>query len=136
MTPPVPPTGQGSTTRADWQLIRQSHAVYATRDGRYEVRRHRATAADRDWVILAHPHGDAEPGKSELIFVKSLGSFTGGRTVMAAGITLAILVLPIVIITSAEAIRASTPWPARGSSRCRTWPRRSAGTRCPYPRSP
>jgi phosphate transport system permease protein len=40
------------------------------------------------------------------IFVKALGGFTGGRTVMAAGITLAILVLPIVIITSAEAIRA------------------------------
>jgi phosphate transport system permease protein len=40
------------------------------------------------------------------IFVKSMGSVTGGRTVLAAGITLAILVLPIVIITSAEAIRA------------------------------
>jgi phosphate transport system permease protein len=40
------------------------------------------------------------------IFVKSLESFTGGRTVMAAGITLAILVLPIVIITAGEAIRA------------------------------
>ena len=40
------------------------------------------------------------------IFVKALGGFTGGRTVMAAGITLAILVLPLVIITSAEAIRA------------------------------
>ena len=40
------------------------------------------------------------------IFVKALGGATGGRTVMAAGITLAILVLPIVIITSAEAIRA------------------------------
>ena len=40
------------------------------------------------------------------VFVKSLGGFTGGRTVMAAGITLSILVLPIVIITSAEAIRA------------------------------
>ncbi|CAN5704361.1 phosphate ABC transporter permease PstA [soil metagenome] len=49
------------------------------------------------------------------IFVKSLalfpdwlggGVFFGGRTVMAAGVTLAILVLPIVIITSAEAIRA------------------------------
>jgi phosphate transport system permease protein len=40
------------------------------------------------------------------IFVKTLGDFTGGRTVIAAGITLAILVLPIVIITSAEAIRA------------------------------
>lgn len=40
------------------------------------------------------------------IFVKALGGFTGGSTVMAAGITLAILVLPIVIITSAEALRA------------------------------
>ncbi len=40
------------------------------------------------------------------VFVKSLDSFTGGRTLMAAGITLAILVLPIVIITSGEAIRA------------------------------
>jgi phosphate transport system permease protein len=40
------------------------------------------------------------------IFVKALGGFTGGRSVMAAGITLAILALPIVIITSAEAIRA------------------------------
>jgi phosphate transport system permease protein len=40
------------------------------------------------------------------VFVKSLGALTGGRTIMAAGITLAVLVLPIVIITSAEAIRA------------------------------
>jgi phosphate transport system permease protein len=40
------------------------------------------------------------------IFVKTLGGLTGGRSVIAAGITLAILVLPIVIITSAEAIRA------------------------------
>ena len=40
------------------------------------------------------------------IFVKALERVTGGRTVMAAGITLAILVLPLVIITSAEAIRA------------------------------
>jgi phosphate transport system permease protein len=40
------------------------------------------------------------------IFVKALGDVTGGRTVMAAGITLAVLVLPIVIITAAEAIRA------------------------------
>jgi phosphate transport system permease protein len=40
------------------------------------------------------------------VFVKSLSGITGGNTVMAAGITLAILVLPIVIITSAEAIRA------------------------------
>lgn len=40
------------------------------------------------------------------IFVQNLEGFTGGRTLMAAGITLAILVLPIVIITAAEAIRA------------------------------
>jgi phosphate transport system permease protein len=40
------------------------------------------------------------------VFVKALGDVTGGRTLMAAGITLAVLVLPIVIITSAEAIRA------------------------------
>jgi phosphate transport system permease protein len=40
------------------------------------------------------------------IFVKALDNVTGGATVMAAGITLAILVLPIVIITSSEAIRA------------------------------
>lgn len=40
------------------------------------------------------------------IFVKTFGGLTGGRSVIAGGITLAILVLPIVIITSAEAIRA------------------------------
>ena len=40
------------------------------------------------------------------IFVRALDGVTGGRTVAAAGITLAILVLPIVIITSSEAIRA------------------------------
>ena len=40
------------------------------------------------------------------IFVKSLSSLSGGATPIAAGVTLAILVLPIVIITSAEAIRA------------------------------
>ena len=44
------------------------------------------------------------------IFVKALGFLTGprsnGASVVSAGLTLAILVLPIVIITSAEAIRA------------------------------
>lgn len=40
------------------------------------------------------------------IFVRALGSVTGGRSVISAGVTLAILVLPIVIITAAEAIRA------------------------------
>jgi phosphate transport system permease protein len=44
------------------------------------------------------------------IFVKALGSVTGpgveGRSLVSAGLTLAIMVLPIVIITSAEALRA------------------------------
>jgi phosphate transport system permease protein len=40
------------------------------------------------------------------LFVDRMESITGGRTLMSAGITLAILVLPIVIITSAEAVRA------------------------------
>jgi phosphate transport system permease protein len=40
------------------------------------------------------------------IFARGLRSFTGGPTLWSAGVTLAILVLPIVIITSAEAIRA------------------------------
>ena len=40
------------------------------------------------------------------IFVQLLGGVTGGRTLIAGGLTLAVLVLPIVIITSAEALRA------------------------------
>jgi phosphate transport system permease protein len=45
------------------------------------------------------------------IFTKALRELTGpgsanGRTVMSAGLTLAILVLPIVIITASEAVRA------------------------------
>jgi phosphate transport system permease protein len=45
------------------------------------------------------------------IFVEAFGGFSGNegvdrRTLAAAGVTLAVLVLPIVIITSAEAIRA------------------------------
>ncbi len=41
------------------------------------------------------------------IFVKGpgIGSITGGSTPLAAGLTMACLVLPVVIITSAEAIR-------------------------------
>jgi phosphate transport system permease protein len=46
------------------------------------------------------------------IFVNGLGPLTGGRTPLAAGLTLAALVLPVVIITSAEALR-STPQPIR-----------------------
>ena len=40
------------------------------------------------------------------IFVGTLGGLTGGRTIISGGLTLAILVLPIVIITTAEALRA------------------------------
>jgi phosphate transport system permease protein len=40
------------------------------------------------------------------IFVLALGPVTGGRSMIAGGLTLGVLVLPIVIITSAEAIRA------------------------------
>lgn len=41
-----------------------------------------------------------------LVFVKAGGGLTGGRSVMAAGLTLAVLVLPIIVITTAEAVRA------------------------------
>jgi phosphate transport system permease protein len=40
------------------------------------------------------------------VFVKTLDGVTGGRSVISGGLTLAILVLPIVIITAAEALRA------------------------------
>lgn len=40
------------------------------------------------------------------IFVTALSGVTGGRSVIAGGITLAVLTLPIVIITAAEALRA------------------------------
>jgi phosphate transport system permease protein len=40
------------------------------------------------------------------IFVKAIDGVTGGRSIIAGGLTLAVLVLPIVIITSAEALRA------------------------------
>lgn len=40
------------------------------------------------------------------LWVKFAGGLTGGRTVIAGGLTLAILVLPVVIITASEAIRA------------------------------
>ncbi|HEX7277230.1 MAG TPA: phosphate ABC transporter permease PstA [Acidimicrobiales bacterium] len=40
------------------------------------------------------------------LFVQALRGFTGGRSVIAGGLTLAVLVLPIVIITSQEALRA------------------------------
>jgi phosphate transport system permease protein len=40
------------------------------------------------------------------IFVEAMRGFTGGLTVISGGLTVAVLVLPLVIITSAEAIRA------------------------------
>ena len=51
------------------------------------------------------------------LFVQAMDRFTGGRTLMAAGITLSILVLPIVIITSAEAMRAVPALSAGGGLR-------------------
>ncbi len=39
-------------------------------------------------------------------FVLALRDFTGGRTIIAGGLTLAVLVLPITIIVTAEALRA------------------------------
>jgi len=40
------------------------------------------------------------------IFVLAMEPLTGGRTLIAGGLTLTVVVLPIVIITSAEALRA------------------------------
>lgn len=40
------------------------------------------------------------------VFVRVLQPLTGGRTVLSAGLTLALLTLPVVIISSQEAIRA------------------------------
>jgi phosphate transport system permease protein len=40
------------------------------------------------------------------VFVRAMGDWTGGNSIVSGGITLAILVLPIVIITSSEALRA------------------------------
>jgi phosphate transport system permease protein len=40
------------------------------------------------------------------LFVQLLLAFTGGRSLLAGGLTMAILVLPIVTITAAEALRA------------------------------
>ena len=40
------------------------------------------------------------------VFVKSMGGITGGSSVISAGLTLGVLVFPVVVITAAEAIRA------------------------------
>jgi phosphate transport system permease protein len=46
------------------------------------------------------------------VFKGLLGGITGGSSLMSAGLTMAVLVLPVVIITAAEAIR-SVPQPLR-----------------------
>ncbi len=40
------------------------------------------------------------------VFVSAMGSLSGGASVIAGGLTLSVLVLPIVVITAAEALRA------------------------------
>ncbi len=40
------------------------------------------------------------------VFVKTLGAFTQGKTVIAGGMTLAAMVLPLIVIASIEALRA------------------------------
>jgi phosphate transport system permease protein len=40
------------------------------------------------------------------VFVKTLGSITNGRTLISGGLTLSVLVLPIIVITTSEALRA------------------------------
>jgi phosphate transport system permease protein len=40
------------------------------------------------------------------VFVSIISGLTGGRSVISGGLTMAVLVLPLVIITSAEALRA------------------------------
>lgn len=40
------------------------------------------------------------------VFVKTLSGFTNGRTLISGGLTLAVLVLPIIVITTSEALRA------------------------------
>jgi len=49
------------------------------------------------------------------IFVRVLGSFTGGRSILSASLTMALLILPIIIINAQEAIRA-VPWSIREAS--------------------
>jgi phosphate transport system permease protein len=53
--------------------------------------------------------GDIPVIGGALVDIFGEGGITGGRTIIAGGLTLAILVLPIVIITSSEALRAVPP---------------------------
>ncbi|RIK45354.1 MAG: phosphate ABC transporter permease PtsA [Chloroflexi bacterium] len=43
------------------------------------------------------------------IFVRSWESITGGRTVLAGGLTLSLVILPVIIVAGREAIRAVPP---------------------------
>lgn len=45
-------------------------------------------------------------GIALFVQLRAMQSITGGRSVISAGLTIAILVLPIIVITSAEALRA------------------------------
>ncbi|MCJ7673348.1 MAG: phosphate ABC transporter permease PstA [Acidimicrobiia bacterium] len=56
--------------------------------------------------LLGTDIGDIPVVGGTLFDVFGEGGITGGRTIIAGGFTLAILVLPIVIITSSEALRA------------------------------
>lgn len=49
------------------------------------------------------------------IFVRALGGFTGGRSILSGGLTLTLLILPIIIIQSQEALRA-VPYSIREGS--------------------
>lgn len=49
------------------------------------------------------------------IFVRALSDITGGRTILSAGMTLALLILPIIIISSQEALKA-VPYSIREAS--------------------
>lgn len=56
--------------------------------------------------LLGTNIGDIPVVGGTLVDIFGEGGITGGRTIIAGGFTLAILVLPIVIITSSEALRA------------------------------
>lgn len=49
------------------------------------------------------------------VFVRLLGDFTQGRTILSAGLTMALLILPVIIINAQEAIRA-VPYSIREAS--------------------
>jgi phosphate transport system permease protein len=56
--------------------------------------------------LLGTDIGDVPVIGGTLVDIFGEGGITGGRTIIAGGFTLAVLVLPIVIITSSEALRA------------------------------